>query len=110
VAQALPPTRDDVALALSFSGLTDLPEVPAATPAVPNPGERHDFWVLNYNDITFSSVEATLLAMSDYAYFWFETGASGTLPDPAAVAQVGEAFDEIFGDVTEIFGAVEVPG
>ncbi|WP_420643302.1 hypothetical protein [Candidatus Leptofilum sp.] len=104
-----PPERDDVALAIAYRGLTDLPT------AVTNPkqyavGDREPISILNIDTITLSTPDFELLHISDHAYFWFDTTPGLTFPSEQALAQTGAAFDEIYEQVTIIFGSEDNPG
>lgn len=112
LAQAVPPARDDVRLAVAFAGLdaaalsTTVPQV--AEPLTP--GTRQTFKVLDVVNNTYGEIEAELLAVGDHAYFWFETEPYGAVPDQGTLSEVVPAFDDIYAAVTAVFGQENSPG
>lgn len=100
----LPPTRDPVALAQAYWGV----EVePLATPAPYRPpavGERQRFNVLNIESITISTIEAELLAVGEYAYYWFDLTPGLNRPGADSLAETAVAFDEAYTQVVALFG------
>ncbi len=112
LAQAVPPVRDDLRLAIAYRGLDDaaLP-TPAASVVEPlAAGTRQQFNVLDVVNNQYGEIEAELLAVGDHAYFWFETGSSAITPDENTLASVVSAFDEIYAGVTAIYGSENSPG
>ncbi len=98
-----PPIRDDLALALAYRGATVAAEEQTAL-SPPAIGERQLFNVLNYHTVATSPIEAELLAVSDYAYFWFDRAATEDWPDAARLAEIAAGFDRVFLDVAAAFG------
>lgn len=112
LAQAVPPVRDDLRLAVAYRGLEGMTlSTPAAPVTEPLPaGTRQMFNVLDVVNNQYNEVEAELLAVGDHAYFWFETGEFGITPDENTLASVVSTFDEIYVGVTDIFGKENSPG
>ncbi|RMG99800.1 MAG: hypothetical protein D6706_05055 [Chloroflexi bacterium] len=111
LAQATPPERDDVALAMAYRGVSERPSLTAPPITDPLPvGTRQTFRITNIDNNTVSSIEAELLAVGKHAYFWFDTGAGSFLPDPEDVAQAAAAFDEIYEKAIGYFGSENNPG
>jgi immune inhibitor A len=98
------PTRDPVALAQAYRGVGDIPQAtpgPMRTPAV---GERRTFSVLNVDEIIFGTIEAELLAVSEYAYYWFEVSRNLNWPNERSLRETAVAFDEAYTQVVALFG------
>jgi hypothetical protein len=98
-----PPIRDDLALALAYRGASATDQGPPAL-SPPVIGERQTFNVLNYHSAASNPIEAELLAISDYAYFWFDRAATDDWPDAARLAEIASGFDRVFLDITTAFG------
>jgi immune inhibitor A len=101
--QAVPPQRDEIGLALAYRGLG---QRPAAQPALITPlpiGTRQQLQIANIDTNTISTINVDLLAVSDYAYFWFDVGPGSFTPDPQQLAQAGAAFDEAYELVVYYF-------
>lgn len=111
LAQAIPPKRDDVALAMQFYGIPEPPPTPgtAQNPVLPVGTER-TFNILNIDSNTVSQINAELLAVGDHAYFWFDTGPGSDQPDSSTLQLVADEFDEIYEDVVFYFGQEGQPG
>ncbi|MEI2608222.1 MAG: hypothetical protein V9G20_06275 [Candidatus Promineifilaceae bacterium] len=109
--QAIPPKRDDIALAISYNNIP----VPSPAPDTPNnitltPGTERTFNVLNIDTNTISQINTVLLAVGEHAYFWFDTGPGSFQPDESDLALVAAEFDLIYDDVTFYFGPEGQPG
>ena len=111
LAQAIPPVRDDVRLALAYRGLAP-PPAPAAPPtdAPLAVGARERFNVPDVVNNVTNAIEAELLAVSDHAYFWFDTGPGVERPDAAVLADAAARFDAIYAQVVFYFGQEASPG
>lgn len=109
MSQADPPVRDDVALAVAYKGApgegTGSPATAGESPAV---GDAESFTILNIDSNVNVTIEAELLAASERAYFWFDTGVSP--PEASELETVGSAFDQIYEQVVDGFGREESPG
>lgn len=109
--QAIPPKRDDIALAVAFYGIP----YPAATPAAANNidlplGTERVINILNINSNTVSQINAILLAKGERAYFWFDTGPGSQQPDSFTLDLVAAEFDRIYETVSFFFGEDQQPG
>lgn len=107
----LPPDRDDVALAVAYRGVT--PSDGAAPPLVEAPltvGMREPIFVSNTDTNVTTSPTFQLLAVSDHAYFWFDSTPGLSTPDETRLADTAVAFDDIYEQVTFFFGPEDNPG
>ncbi len=105
-----PPERDDLALAIAYRGLTELP---SATPPAPKNyavGARESLFILNTDLNTISAPTFVLRHISEHAYFWFDTTAGLSEPSETALANTGAAFDQIYEQDIAIFGPENNPG
>jgi immune inhibitor A len=101
--QSIPPERDEVGLALAYRGLEVVPP-PRPTITVPlTIGTRQKLQIANIDTNTYSTINVDLLAISDYAYFWFDVGPGSFIPDAGLLAQVSAAFDEAYELVVHYF-------
>ena len=102
-----PPVRDDVALAREYRGARVVAEG-SGTASAFAAGDTRSFTVLKIDNNTLVSIEATLLGVSEHAYFWFDTVA----PQPAKreLDPVGETFDAIYETNVAAFGQERRPG
>lgn len=101
--QSTAPDRDDLQLALAYHSIPALEITrPASQPLEIGASETFNISQNRTNKII--PVEATLLGISDHAYFWFDGGPGSVRPSQTAVANVGTAFDEIYEQVETIFG------
>jgi immune inhibitor A len=101
--QAIPPQRDEVGLALAYRGL-EAALAPRPGVAAPlNVGVRQQLQIANVDTNTFSTINVDLLAVSDYAYFWFDVGPGSFTPDTDLLAQVSTAFDDAYEMVVHYF-------
>ncbi|MGB3717241.1 MAG: hypothetical protein WA996_22695, partial [Candidatus Promineifilaceae bacterium] len=66
--------------------------------------------VLNNDLNTHIPIQVELLAVSDHAYFWFDTGPGSTKPTPIRLAEVSEVFDSIYEINVDLFGSEDNPG
>lgn len=107
LAAASPPERDDVALARAYKGVTALP-APVTEPTTLAVGTSSPFTVLNLDNNTVVPIEATLLAVSEHAYFWFDN--SSAQPNQSELAPIASAFDEIYEIDVAAFGEESNPG
>ena len=109
--QNQPLPRDPVRLAIAYDGIPEKP-LPAPQP-VSEPllvGTRQQLKVLNIDSITIEEIDAELKAVGDHAYFWFERGSSIDNPTSRELQEMADGFDEIYGQVTQIFGSEDNPG
>ncbi|MCP4418527.1 MAG: hypothetical protein GY805_18060, partial [Chloroflexi bacterium] len=105
-----PPERDDLALAIAYRGLTELPPdnpPPAKAYAI---GDREPLFISNHDLNTVSSPEFVLLHISDHAYFWFDTTPGLDQPSNSSLTSAGDSFDAIYEQEIRIFGAEDNPG
>ena len=99
-----PPTRDPVALAQAYRGVGAIPQATPGPVQIPAVGERQTFSVLNVEEITFGAIEAELLAVGDYAYYWFEVSRNLSWPNERSLRETAVAFDEAYTQVVALFG------
>lgn len=107
----LPPDRDDVALAVAYSGIA-APST-EAPPLVTEPltvGTRQKLFISNTDTNVTTSPNFVLKAVSDHAYFWFDTTPGLSEPTEEALTEMSVAFDEIYEQVTFFFGEESNPG
>lgn len=120
LAADLPPDRDDVALAVAYRGI-DPPQdgppqdgpPPGAPPPVSDPlplGTVQQLYVSNVNNNTTTRPDFELLAVGDYAYFWFDATPGLDRPDEATLRETAAAFDDIYEQVIYYFGPEDNPG
>lgn len=106
---AIPPFRDDVALAVAYRGVD--PALPTLEPEVDlQLGAVQSFFIGNVEDNTIVPVEAELQSIGDHAYYWFEVGDPGGPPDAALLAEETSAFDDIFDRLYDYYGVALPPG
>lgn len=109
LAEMVPPFRDDVRLAVAY--LQADPAAATLQPPVDRQLGDHDtFFIGNVDSNTFSTIDAELLSIGEYAYFWFDRGPGSIDPNAEALAVVTTAFDEIFRTLYAYFGVSEPPG
>jgi immune inhibitor A len=109
--QNQPLPRDPIALAIAYDGVSEQPlATPAAIVESLTEGTRQPLKILNIDSITIQEIDAELKAVSDHAYFWFETDSSVADPTAAELAQMAEGFDDIYEQVIAIFGSEDNPG
>lgn len=109
--QATPPERDDVRLAIAYRGLTETPVLTASPVTEPLAvGSVESFKVSNTDTNTVSVIDATLLAVGEHAYFWFDTGPGSISPDQEALDRMALAFDRMYETDTFYFGSESNPG
>ncbi len=107
----LPPDRDDVGLAVAYSGVPDTPAV--EPPLVTEPlkvGARQQIFVSNNDTNVTTSPNFVLKAVSEHAYFWFDTTAGLSEPSDEKLADMSAAFDLIYEEDTFYFGQEANPG
>jgi immune inhibitor A len=107
---AAPPERDDLELARAYQGWSGALATPIAVTEPQAVGTIETLNVLNTDTNTIGPIEAELLAVSGYAYFWFDTGPGSRRPTADQLAEVGAAFDEIYENSVAIFGQENSPG
>jgi hypothetical protein len=73
-------------------------------------GAVESFYVGNVDNNTVGTISAELLSVGDYAYFWFDTGEGGIVPDAGQLAEATAAFDDIFATLYDYFGLEPVDG
>ncbi len=109
--QNQPLPRDPIRLAIAYDGITEKPLT--APQPVSDPlrvGTRQQLKVLNIDSITIQEIDAELKAVGDHAYFWFERDSSIDNPTKSELQDMADGFDEIYGQVTQIFGSEDNPG
>ena len=94
------PNHDYYNVAVEFGGQKATGRTVTAAPFALN--DTHTFWVDG------EEVEATLLAMNDYAYFWVVEGVDVRKAELTAVAERFQ--DELYPAVTAVFGREWNPG
>lgn len=107
--EVIPPLRDQVELAVAYRGI----EAVAATPELAidlQPGAIEEFYISNVDNNTVSAIEAELMSVGEYAYFWFDRGDGSVNPDARALRGVTEEFDEVFDALFPYFGTSEHEG
>ncbi|MGH2538727.1 MAG: hypothetical protein ACRDHL_15160 [Candidatus Promineifilaceae bacterium] len=107
---ARPPQRDDLELARLYSGWDG--QAPP-TPAAPVPlaaGAVQELKVFNHDRNTIETIVAELFAVSQHAYFWFDTGPGSVRPEQAELDAVTAAFDAIYAQSISLFGPERNPG
>ncbi len=104
------PERDDLELARLYEGWDGLlPPVEPIDGPLPV-GTIEELNVLNHSSITINAITAELLAVSDHAYFWFDTGPGSFRPSQEKLVQVGQEFDRIYEESVALFGSENNPG
>jgi hypothetical protein len=108
--QSMPPERDDIALAMAYRGAgeTPPPAAPVTDPLVV--GTRQTFNINNLVDNTIVEIDAVLAEVSEYGYFWFDTGPESVDPDLDLLAEIAAEFDAIYETDTFYFGSESTPG
>lgn len=105
------PVRDDQRLAAAYRGIpifdSEDPPIVLDPLAV---GAQETFKILDVNHNKMNDIEADLQLVSEYAYFWFETGDLVENPDPGELQIIGNLFDEIYVQVVDYFGPERNPG
>ncbi|MFQ5435998.1 MAG: hypothetical protein ACE5FD_14080, partial [Anaerolineae bacterium] len=105
-----PPERDDVALAIAFQGVTEIADPPQTAVETFTEGDHLTFNINNLDTNTVSAIDTVLLAVSDHAYFWFDTGPGSVDPDRGELAEMAALFDEIYEMDVQYFGSEANPG
>ncbi len=106
-----PPQRDDEALAVAYLGAN--PEAEATAVFVVTPlqvGEKQQLLIDNVDTNTISTIDAELFGVSEHAYFWFDTGAGGLVPDKKTLNEMMAGWDEIYETDVHYFGRESNPG
>ena len=104
------PARDDEALAAAYLGYRPVPPSPPAGAPLPL-GSQETITITRFDDSSLLPIDVALLAVSEHAYFWFESGAGAfPLPTARALQEAAAAFDAIYGEVRRYFGAEANPG
>ena len=107
---AAPPERDDVELARLYKGWDGSLE---AAPLVNEPlpiGTIQQLSVLNRDTITINPITVELMAVSDHAYFWFDTGPDSIRPADIGLSYIAQSFDTIYEQSVALFGPEDKPG
>lgn len=108
--QAQPPERDESTVARLYRGWSGALE---PTPAVAEPlavGTVQQFNIISHDTNTNNLVQATLLAVGEHAYFWFDDGPGSIRPDQKQLDQIAATFDDIYTRSVAIFGPENKPG
>jgi hypothetical protein len=103
----IPPLRDDIRLAIGYLGADPAVATREPVPAL-QVGATDSFYIGNVDSNTISEIEAELMSVGQYAYYWFDLGDGSVEPDPDELARVTEAFDEIFSTLYAYFGVAEL--
>ncbi len=104
------PERDDLALAAAYTSW-DGSLQPAPLRAQPLPvGTEEEMIILNDDANTRNPVRLELLAVSDHAYFWFESEPRTPIPDTDELEEIGRIFDQIYERSVTLFGQEDNPG
>lgn len=106
---APPPERDLVDLALRLRGVSPSAAAPAPSLAAPmRVGDQETFWITNLTDVSSRRASATLLAVSDNAY-WFAEDAAAV--SQASLENAAALFEErVRPAVVGAFGDIRKPG
>lgn len=105
------PGRDDTALAFAYRGLNAASDL--TVPLVAGPlavGAQQSFKIANIDSNTVETIDAVLIAVSEHAYFWFDTGPGSFVPTQIEVEAAAAAFDTIYETVVFYFGPESNPG
>lgn len=105
-----PPPRDDIQLAVDYAGIVaPSGEVPVVSAPLAV-GTRQKLTINDIGTNERRTPDFELRHVSDHAYFWFDS--TGGYPEPSsdALAAAGNAFDDIYEQVTQIFGPEDNPG
>lgn len=106
----LAPARDDVVLAQAYKGLTAVPDPkPLVTDSLAV-GTRQQINILNTSLNIVNNVTMELLAVSDHAYFWFDSSPGLSWPTDELLLATAKAFDDIYEQNREHFGLENSPG
>ncbi len=90
LAGGTPPERDDLEVARLYLGWDGNLE-PITVPDQPLPiGTIQQLNILNHDSNTLSSITAELMAVSENAYFWFDTGPGSVRPSAEATLPVNQ--------------------
>ncbi len=102
------PPRDRIELAQRLLGVTVIPDPPLSPARDWQVGDTDTFWVDDTDDDTKFEMQATLVYITDHAYFWVETGYPF---DEAALRRSADTFSEhTYPTVRETFGSEWSPG
>lgn len=104
------PIRSDIELARMYGGWTGAIPTP---PPPPNPleiGDSQEITVLNTDLNTQVPIQVDLLAKSEHAYFWFDSGPGSINPSLTELEEVAEIFDGIYENSVALFGEEANPG
>jgi len=112
-----PPAADPVAIAVGMKDVdaASLPEARTTPAQTYEIGDLRTFWTHNNSTFKFVSVEAELMYISKYAYFWQHVSSEalngeGKEATEEDWAEAGQSFDESYERVREVFGHEEWPG
>ncbi len=98
------PQRDDLRLAIAFKGVSPVLGTPSPESPAPQVGDRQTFYIGNVDVNTVSQITAVLQGVGRHAYYWYDEGIGGTVPDPQELTATLAAFDSIYEDVDGRFG------
>jgi hypothetical protein len=110
LAEIQSPIRDDIELARIYGGWTGAVPTPPPAPDPLEIGTSQEIKVLNTDLNTRVSIQVDLLARSDHAYFWFDTGPGSINPSPTELEEVAQIFDGIYETSIALFGEEANPG
>ena len=107
----LPPDRDDVGLAVAYLGVAhpSTEEPPLVTEPL-SVGTRQKLFISNNDTNVTTNPDFVLKAVSDHAYFWFDTTAGLSEPPDDVLTAMSAAFDKIYEQDTYYFGQEDNPG
>jgi immune inhibitor A len=107
---ANPPIRNDIELSAAYGGWEGTLQEPLGDLLPLLTGARQELFVLNRDTNTHVPIQVELQAVSDHAYFWFDTGPGSVNPEPSELSEVAALFDRIYEVSVEIFGSEPNPG
>lgn len=84
------------------------PASPTPRAAQPAVGEQEDFWIGYQQADAYRRTRATLVTMTDHAYYYLEDGLGAT---PGAMEQTARDFERrVYPSLTRYFGPLDRPG
>jgi immune inhibitor A len=110
LASSEPPERDALEVARLYGGWDGTLRQPPANPEPLTVETVQPFRILNHDDITYSTGQFVLKAVSDHAYFWFSDQTPAGWLTPELLDAASQAFDDIYEQDVAIFGPENRPG